>query len=98
MNYHGLRQPVDLLSLDFTTGGRLHFNIPGLDDLVTKMSEELNEKKAVELVQDAYRLVANESGSSIPVFISRLYGKRANVNGVQYMHSSQQGFHKTWLA
>jgi peptide/nickel transport system substrate-binding protein len=69
------RFPTEVLALLYTStaaNNQSRFKSPALDRLVAKARGTVNHQKQVQLVQQAFKIVANQDGTTIPVMIDLL--------------------------
>ncbi|MFF1880113.1 ABC transporter substrate-binding protein [Pseudarthrobacter sp. NPDC058196] len=74
-----------------------HFADPAVDKKVDELYAATDQRRQVELTQEAYLQARKSYGLLIPVFSDAAYARSSKVNGL-FMNLDTVDFRKTWLA
>lgn len=101
ISYSGTRPPVATLSnLYSTTPAYAETKISNkeIDALLAQVRNSLDPQKQNELLQEAWEIVAEESGASISFALNVLWGMQKTVQGVRTHTEDNLQFHEAYIA
>ena len=101
VSYSGTRPPVATISNLYSTTpayAETKLNNPEIDRLLAEVRQSLDVKEQNELLQNAWQIVADESGASISFALNVLWGMRNTVEGVRTHTEDNLQFHEAYLA
>jgi peptide/nickel transport system substrate-binding protein len=84
VSYYTRRHPNDILAVTYASNApwnECKKKNPALDDLLSQGLATADEQEQIGIYQQALEIVANEHGTSIPAFASKLWVKKKNVRG-----------------
>jgi peptide/nickel transport system substrate-binding protein len=84
VSYYTRRHPNDILAVTYASNApwnECKKKNPTLDDLLSQGLATADEQEQIGIYQQALEVVANEHGTSIPAFASKLWVKKKNVRG-----------------
>jgi peptide/nickel transport system substrate-binding protein len=100
-SYDTRRHPNEILSVTYASNApwnECKLKNPALDELLAEGLRTTDREGQKQIYQDALRLVADQHGTSIPAFVSKLWIKKNNVQGEELELSRGMIMKKAYIA